>query len=246
MIQYKKDALDILPLFSYQISQYMIKSLLFRKQGKIVRAENSAMITWGPSIIIGGEFSNVIGKVLRAKLRNQEGPCYIYSPEVEWKYYIEDTFAGNLEEKQTNLYQHNGLIDASYQTESPYIIQTTKEWFRSDLSDSIKNEIYSYISIDDFLQNGFGLALVIDNKVCGHCLSEYSIDNECAISIWIDEKYRRHGYAKMMTQLFLHHNKHKNWKVFWGCGSDNAPSNKLAQATGFILSSGLKYYEWKK
>lgn len=54
----------------------------------------------------------------------------------------------------------------------------------------ITNELYSYINVEDFFQNGFGLALVIDNTVYGYCLSEYSIDNECGINIWVDEKYR--------------------------------------------------------
>ncbi|MCL1842644.1 MAG: GNAT family N-acetyltransferase [Defluviitaleaceae bacterium] len=246
MIQYKKDVTDVLPFFSYQISQYMIKSLLYRKNAKIERTENSALITWGPSLIIGGEFSGEMCKMLRTKLQNQVSPCWIYSPDGEWKLYIESTFSSNLKEKQVNLYQHNGLIDASYQTENSHIIQTTREWFQSDLSTLIKNEIYSYVSVDDFLQNGFGLILVINDKVCGYCLSEYSIDNECAISIWIDEKHREQGYAKMMTRLFLHHNKDKNWNVFWGCESDNMPSNKLAQTTGFEIVSSLKYYEWKK
>jgi len=244
-MQYNKDASDILALFSYQISQYMIKSLLFRKQAKIDIAENSAMITWGPSLIIGGEFSDAIGEVLKAKLRNQKNPCYIYSPEGEWKSYVKNMFVGYLEEKQINLYQYNGLIESEYKNENPYIVQTTKEWFQGNSSNLIKTEIYSYLSVEDFLENGFGLALIIDGKVCGYCLSEYSIDNECAISIWVDEKYRGLGYAKMMTKLFLQHSRHKNWNVFWGCGSDNTASNKLAQATGFALTSCLKYFEWK-
>jgi len=246
MIQYKKDATDVLSLFSYQISQYMIKSLLYRKKAKIERTENSALITWGPSLIIGGEFSGEMCKILEAKLQNQLNPCWIYMPDGEWKSYIESTFSGNIKEKQVNLYRHNRLADASYKTENPLIVRATREWFQSDLSTLIKNEIYSYVSVDDFLQNGFGLVLVIDDTVCGYCLSEYSIDNECAISIWVDEKHRKQGYAKMMTRLFLHYNKDKNWNVYWGCESDNMPSNKLAQITGFELISSLKYYEWKR
>ena len=246
MIQYAKDSTDILPLFSYQISQYMIKSLLFRKKGKLDRADNSAMITWGPSLIIGGEFSDTISEALKSKLQNNRGPYWIYSPEGEWKSFVEATFAGHLEEKQVNLYKYDESNVTNYQPENSYIVQVTGEWLQSGLSSTIKNEIYSYTSIDDFLQNGFGLALVINNKLCGYCLSEYGIDNECAISIWVDEEYRRLGYAKKMTQLFMHHGMNKNWSVFWGCEADNIPSNKLAKLTGFTFSSSLKYYEWTK
>jgi len=246
MVCYKQDFLDILPLFSYQNSQYMIKSLLFRKQAKVDKTENSAMITWGPSHIIGGEFSDEICNILQNQLQNRKSPCGIYCPEGEWKSYITHTFFGNLEERQINLYQHDGLTDANCQTENPHIIQTTKEWFQCDLSSIVKNEIYSYTSVDDFIQNGFGLALVIDGQVCGYCLSEYSIDNECAITIWVDEEHRGRGYAKMMTRLFLQYNRHKNWNIFWACESDNIPSNNLAQSAGFVLSSSLKYYEWRR
>jgi RimJ/RimL family protein N-acetyltransferase len=77
-------------------------------------------------------------------------------------------------------------------------------------------------------------------------LSEYSIDNECGINIWVDEKYRGLGYAKMMTKLFLKYCKNNNWKAFWGCVSDNIPSNKTALSCGFTLQSTQNYFQWKK
>jgi len=248
MIQYEKDANDILSLFSYQSSQYFMKSLLFRKQAEIDMIDDSAIITWGPSLIIGGKFSDVISETLKTKLRNSENSRYIYYPEGEWKSYVENTFSDNLTERQINLYQHNQLIEINCQAELQGIVQITDEWFQRDLPNAqlIKDELYSYLTIEDFLQNGFGLALVIDDKVCGYCLSEYSIDNECAINIWIDEKYRGLGYAKTMTNLFLKHSKNKNWNVFWGCSSENIPSNKTAQSTGFALHSKQNYFEWGK
>ncbi|MCL2254253.1 MAG: GNAT family N-acetyltransferase [Lachnospiraceae bacterium] len=245
MIQYIKNTTDLLPLFSYQISQYMIKSLLFRKQGKVDKTENSAMITWGPSLLLGGVFSDEIGMILKEQLQNQKNTRFIYAPDGEWKSYVENITFGKLENKQIHLYKHNNLVESNCLTENLFIFEITKDWLQSDQSNLIKNEIYSYLSVDDFLQNGYGLTLVIDGKVCGYCLSEYSIDNECAINIWVDEHYRRLGYAKMMTQIFLHHGKSKGRQIYWGCTSDNIPSNKLAQATGFTLSSRLKYYEWQ-
>jgi len=219
--------------------------LLFRKQGKVDIAANGAMITWGPSLLLGGEFSDEIGEMMKAKLLSQKNTCNIYAPEGKWKSYIENIPFGKTQEKQVNLYHHNNLNETSCRIKHPSIVEITKDWLQSDLSNLIKNEIYSYLSVDDFLQNGYGLALVIDNKICGYCLSEYSIDDECAISIWINEKYRGLGYAKMMTQIFLQHGKNKKWQIYWSCMSDNIPSNKLAQTVGFTLSLYIKYHEWQ-
>jgi RimJ/RimL family protein N-acetyltransferase len=247
MILYDNATDDILSLFSYFGAQYMIKSLLFRKQAKIIVAENSAMIIWGPSFIIGGEFSQSMSETLNEALHNSKTTHYINSPEGEWKSYITSTFSGNLVSKYINLYQADGIHEMDCQTNPQYITPITRTWFELALPNSqhIKDELYSYTSEEDFFQNGFGLALVIDGIVCGYCLSEYSIDNECAITIWVDPKYRGLGYAKTMTNQFLMHNNN-NWNIFWACNSDNIPSNRVALSSGFVLHSKQSYFEWKK
>lgn len=248
MIQYENSARDFLPLYSYLNSQNLVKSLLFRKQGKLIVAEDSAIIIWGPCFMIGGEFSESIGENLKTSLQNSETTCYIYSPEGEWKSYIDHTFSGNVMTKYVNLYQANTINEMDCQTNLQYIVPITDTWLERGLPNSqlIKDELYSYLTMDDFFQNGFGLALVINDAVCGYCLSEYSIDNECGIHIWVDEKYRGLGYAKVMTRQFLRHSKSNNWKVFWGCDSDNIPSNKVALSSGFVFHSRQSYFEWEK
>ncbi|MCL2285646.1 MAG: GNAT family N-acetyltransferase [Firmicutes bacterium] len=247
MVKYDGKTADTLSLFSYLNSQYMIKSLLFRKQVKVEQLDNSAILTWGPSLMIGGEFSDAICELLKTKLQNAKHPCYIYAPAGEWDAYIQETFRGNLTEMQINLYEYNGQCLETHPAGTQNIIPITNEWFQqnADNSQLIKNEIYSYLSVEDFLQNGYGLALVIDGNICGYCLSEYSIDNECAITIWIDEKYRGIGYAKVMTKLFLQYSSGKDWKVYWGCDFDNVPSNKTVKSAGFVLHSTQKYYKWQ-
>jgi RimJ/RimL family protein N-acetyltransferase len=247
MVQYPKDDAKILSLFSYINSQYMIKSLLFRKQPIVETFDNNAMITWGPSLIIGGAFSNKLFKLLITKIKNSKFSVYIYLPKSEWESAVEKEFGNTLITKHINLYQHQNPDIVHFREVLPGIVPITADWLKHSIKNAqlVKDELYSYISDDDFLQNGFGLALVIDDVVCGYCLSEYSIDNECAINIWVDENYRGIGYAKMMTELFLQHSKNKNWNVFWGCTSDNLPSNKVAQSTGFIIHSTQKYFKYK-
>ena len=235
-----------LSLFSHLSSQYMVKSLLHRNHGKLETANNSAMITWGPSLMIGGEFSDEICVLLKKRLQEAKMPCSIYVPEGEWTSYIEKSFSNNITEKHIHLYQHKGPHGDAGLAASPYIVPITDTWLQQNPSNAqlIKDEIYSYLTVEDFLQNGYGLALVIDGKLCGYCLSEYSIDNECAITIWVDEKHRGLGYAKMMTRLFLQYSQGKGWTVYWGCDEDNMPSNRVALSTGFRLHSRQRYYEW--
>ena len=246
MMKYLRCSNDILPLFSYLGSQYMVKSLLFRNKGQINVVKNCAMITWGPSIMIGGDFSKTMCEILNAKLQNSDGCRYIYCPAGEWESFVANSFAKSLTRKQIMLYHHIEQCKNSGQAE--HIFQISESWLNRNLPNSqlIKNEIYSYKTIEDFLQNGFGLALVVDNTVCGYCLSEYGIDNECAINIWVVEKFRNLGYAKTMTRLFLQYSKEKNWNVFWACDADNLPSNKVAQSSGFVIHSKQNYFEWRK
>jgi RimJ/RimL family protein N-acetyltransferase len=247
VIQYDNVTKDILSLYTYFNYQNLLKSLLFRKQAHLTVSENSSMLIWGPSIIIGGEFSQTISKNLQTLLQKSETPRYINLPEGEWNSYINHLYPNKLRDKQINLYQTHKLSEMNFQTNAQYITPITKTLLERNLPNTqlITNELYSYINVEDFFQNGFGLALVIDNTVYGYCLSEYSIDNECGINIWIDEKYRGLGYAKTMTNLFLKYCQKSKWKAYWACASNNEPSNKVALSSGLILHSTQHYYEWE-
>ena len=248
MIQYDNDTKDILSLYTYFNYKNLLKSLLVRKLGNLTVAENSSMILWGPNIFIGGEYSYTISKNLHTLLQNTKTPRYINMPVGEWNSYINHLYPNNLRDKRINLYQTHNKSEMIYQTNAQYITPITKALLERNLPNTqiITDELYSYINVEDFLQNGFGLALVINNTVYGYCLSEYSIDNECGINIWVDEKYRGLGYAKTMTNLFLTYCHRSKWKAFWACTSDNEASNRVALSSGLILHSTQHYYEWEK
>jgi RimJ/RimL family protein N-acetyltransferase len=246
MIQYDNATKDILLLYTYFNYQNLLKSLLFRKQSNLTVDQNSSMIIWGPSIVIGGEFSHAISEKLQTILEKAEAPRYINMPDGEWNSHIKHLYPNKLKDKQINLYQTKDISESNYQTNVQYITPITDTFLERNLLNIqlITDELYSYINVEDFFQNGFGLALVIDNTVYGFCLSEYSIDNECGINIWVDEKYRGLGFAKTMTNLFLIHCHKNKWKAFWACTSNNAPSNKVALSTGLILHSTQHHFEW--
>lgn len=226
-------------LYSYYIYRNLICSNFLRNKGKFEKYENgSALLLWGPSAFVGGDFS----KTLAEKIISESDKLkYIYFPDEKWYSFFKNTFPDRFKEKILNLYQSDKINVTS---EEKCIIPITQEFLNS-YSDSelIKNELYSYTDSEDFFTNGIGLALVIDNRIYGYCLSEYSVCHSHGINIRIDEKYRRMGYAAKMTNAFLNLVNERKEKAYWVCDADNIPSNKTAASTGFSLKSEMRYCE---
>ena len=238
---------DTLKLFDYYIYHNLTGSLCLRKQGNIEFSEEneSALLSWGISTFAGGEFSESGGEMLVSLLKQSDSPHWVYLPDNRWISFVKNAFCGKLKEKGLNLYKFSGTNISSPDKDSSCILPVTREFMEMNLpgTDLITNELYSYTDMDDFFKNGLGLALVIDGVVSGYCLSEYSVNNSYGINIWIDEKYRRLGYAKKMVNIFLSHSAENNSRVFWACNADNIPSNRLAVSSGFTLENSLTYFE---
>ena len=239
--------IDISSLYSYYIYQNLTQSLIFRKKGKVILfPENSgAMLLWGQSVFIGGEFLNANGDQFISVLGDFDTPRYLYYPNDIWYTFIKNTLFNKLKDKYLNVYQFNNAKNTKFNEKNECIVPITREFIENDFLNTnlIIDELYSYTDLDDFIQNGFGSALIIDGKVCGYCLSEYSINNSHGINIWIDEQYRQLGYAKKMVDSFLIQCQEKNQSSYWVCNADNIPSNKLAISSGFVLKSTMHYFE---
>ncbi|MBQ7348099.1 MAG: GNAT family N-acetyltransferase [Clostridia bacterium] len=238
---------DISSLYSYYIYQNLIQSLLLRKQGKVhFLVENgSAMISWGLSAFIGGDFSKANGEKVISILDDYDKPLYLYYPDDRWRSFIKSTLSDKLKDRYLNLYQFDNKNITELNDDSECVVQITRNLMENNLPNTelVISELYSYTDVEDFYQNGFGLALVMDGVVSGYCLSEYSNNNSHGINIWIDEQYRGLGYAKKMVNAFLLHCQEKNQSVYWVCNADNITSNKLAVSSGFVLKSTMHYFE---
>lgn len=238
---------DISSLYSYYIYQNLIQSLLLRKQGNVnfLVENSSAMLLWGLSVFIGGEFSKANGEKVISVLDDFDTPRYLYFPDDKWRSFIKNTLSGKLKDRYLNLYQFDHTKITGHNEDRQCIVQITRDFMENNLpnTESVINELYSYTDMEDFFQNGFGLALIIDGIVSGYCLSEYSINNSHGINIWIDEQYRGLGYAGKMVNIFLSHCQERNQNAYWVCNADNIRSNKVAVSSGFVLKSTMHYFE---
>lgn len=242
-----KFATDISSLYSYYIYQNLIQSLLLRKQGKVkFLVENgSAMILWGLSAFIGGKFSKANGEIVISILDDLDKPLYLYYPDDRWRAFIKSTLSDKVKDRYLNLYQFDNANITELNEDKECIVQITQNFIENNLPNTelVISELYSYTNVEDFYQNGFGLALVIDGVISGYCLSEYSNNSSYGINIWIDEKYRGLGYARKMVNTFLLHCQENNQTAYWVCNGDNITSNKLAATSGFVLKSTMHYFE---
>jgi len=234
------------PLFHNCLYQNLIQSLLLRRQGRITLSDTSrsAMIAWGPSLFIGGEFSDSFGDAVISEVGASDTPRFLNYPDDTWRDFLEHTFSGRLTDGYHHLY-HAAAADrtVSY-TEEPCIVPVTRELLARQLPGMacLTDELYSYTDMEDFYRNGYGLALLLDGHISGYCLSEYSINNSHGINIWVDEPYRRSGYAKRMTRAFLQHCQALGQDAYWVCNADNIPSGKTAVSSGFTLKSAGHYF----
>ena len=246
MIHTDKLTPDILPLYDYYIYSNLMRSLQRRSMGKVgfLDDNNGTMLSWGISVFVGGEFSEANGEKVLAALDNSDSPRWFYFPDDRWTSFVKNARPDKLKDKWLNLYQSDGE-NAVTKDDSQCIVPVTREFIKMNLpgTEAVTDEMYSYADAEDFFQNGFGVALVIDGAVSGYCLSEYTVDNSHGINIWVDEKYRRSGYAGKMVGRFLNHCRDRNQTAYWACNADNIPSNRLAVSCGFVLKSTMHYFE---
>lgn len=238
---------DIASFYDYYIYQNLIRSLLMKRPDKVRRfADGTAtMVLWGPSIFVGGEFSPKAGEELVAMLDGFDSPHFLWLPDDKWRSFIKDTFPDRAKDRTLNVYQFCGEDFTGCYEDDAHIVQVTQSFINRNLPgiEQLLDELYSYTDTEDFLKNGFGFALVIDDRVCGYCLSEYTIAGSHGVNIWLDEKYRGQGYARKMVSAFLSLCRERKQTAYWACDDDNIKSNRLAQSAGFVLDASAKYFE---
>lgn len=239
--------MDFLSLFSSYPYRNLTQSLQLRKMGTVIEFADhrGAILSWGLSILIGGEYSKANGETVISVSGDCDSPRYIYYPDDAWRSLIQNAFGDRLKNRYLNVYQFNDAAFPESYEESPCIVPVTRDFLEKNLPNThfITDELYSYTDLEDFFQNGFGFALVIHDRVVGYCLSEYSIDGCHGINIWVDEPYRRSGYGGKMVDAFLQHCQKHHQSACWVCNADNIPSNQLAISRGFGLQSSTHFFE---
>jgi GNAT superfamily N-acetyltransferase len=104
----------------------------------------------------------------------------------------------------------------------------------------------SWASLDDFLANGLGFALLEGEDIASICTSVFASRQRVEIDVHTREIYRRRGLALLtaaaLIEACLHQGRQPNWECFW----ENEPSIYLAGRLGFSPLPDYPVYYWEE
>lgn len=101
--------------------------------------------------------------------------------------------------------------------------------------DNLKKEMCSERkSVEDFLENSFGICAVYKNKIAGWCLSEYNTETQCEIGIETLKPFQKQGVATSTASACIEYALSQNIShIGWHCYKNNISSIKTAKKVGF-------------
>lgn len=106
--------------------------------------------------------------------------------------------------------------------------------------------LVSWASLDDFLANGLGFALLHGDEIASTCTSVFASRARVEIDVHTTESYQRRGLAVItasaLIEACLQAGKQPNWECFW----DNEPSAALANRLGFSALPDYPVYYWEE
>jgi GNAT superfamily N-acetyltransferase len=98
-------------------------------------------------------------------------------------------------------------------------------------------------SVEDFLEQSFGVCAVHGDELAGWCLSEYNSGNRCEVGIETLAPFRRRGLGTAMVSALMEHALGKGVdRVGWHCYANNVPSVATALRAGFAKQSDYAVY----
>lgn len=137
----------------------------------------------------------------------------------------------------------------SFQQKADWRMQIPPGFHLQSIDESIVQKIgvlASWSSMEDFLTNGIGYALVKGEEIASTCVSVFSSSEKVEMDVNTDEKFRRLGLAGLICSAFIEKctqsGKLPNWECFW----DNEPSVNLAKKLGFITLDEYPVFYWEE
>ena len=102
--------------------------------------------------------------------------------------------------------------------------------------DTLKEEMCSErVSVEDFLENSFGVCVLFEGEIAGMCLSEYNCRDRCEVGIMTMEAYQRRGLATVMAGALIEHALDRGiTQIGWHCFTRNLASVATALKVGFV------------
>lgn len=233
--------------FRYTVLQYMIDTLIENpKLGRIFVDDeinpNTCIISLKHLLFFGGKLTKdclnfLSNEVFTDDIQDRGCVFYMFYPDEEWKNTLMNMFSDSCNQYERSLYCTKPFY-SDKQPNYDNIVEITSDFMISDTNNlgMITDEIIgtgTYNNMEDFFMRGIGYTLVIDNKVCGFCTSEYPSKDAVAIGIEVFEEYQNQGYAKAMTKLFLNKAAQHDLTVYWECWKNNIASANTALSCQF-------------
>ena len=238
----------LIEMFSYTPTQYMIKAMMAGTAPHTCHVDNeeapsACLIDEGHSLFVGGDAASpaadlameyLAHTLLPAARRKELGAIKIIFPNEAWRQKLLQALKGaQVNEYPRCIFKHQALPFAGHES-LPHIQAISAGMASMNNFAMIQEEVESTLgSVEKFLAEGFGAALVLDNRVCGFCTAEYLSPGLCAVGIAVEEAHRQKGYAAQMAQAFLSECASRGLDAYWDCWRNNTPSYKTAERAGF-------------
>ncbi len=104
----------------------------------------------------------------------------------------------------------------------------------------------SWATIEDFLANGLGFAILAGDEIASVCLSVFATRAMMELDVHTGEKFRRRGLAQAaasaLIEACLQSGRQPNWECFW----ENEPSTSLALKLGFTPLPDYPVMYWEE
>lgn len=239
---------DLIEMFSYTPTQYMLKAMMAGTAPHACYIDREeapcvCLILEGHCLFVGGDahspaadkaMDHLAHALLSPSLRKELEAIRIVFPNEAWKQKLLRALPGDtVNEYPRCVLSHPAAASAACEN-PPHIQPITAGMAALDNFAMIREEVESTLgSVEKFLAEGFGSALVLENRVCGFCTAEYISPGLCAAGIAVEEAHRRKGYAAQMADAFLPQSAGRGLAVYWDCWKNNIPSYKTAERAGF-------------
>jgi GNAT superfamily N-acetyltransferase len=115
-----------------------------------------------------------------------------------------------------------------------------------NLGDLVQEICSERASVQDFLDQSFGVCVLHGTEIVGWCLSEYNSGQRCEVGIQTWPAYRRQGLATAMASALIEHALDRGLtEIGWHSWASNTPSIATARKVGFRKVKDYPvYFAW--
>jgi RimJ/RimL family protein N-acetyltransferase len=133
--------------------------------------------------------------------------------------------------------------NSSALTNGAWIERTTADIFSK--SDGSVIPWYFWKDAGDFVQNGVGFTVFVDDLPASTAFSAFIHEPCLELGIETAEAHRGQGYAYVACSALIDYCLSNGLEPVWACRAENAGSMKLARKLGFMESRRLPYFRLK-